>query len=245
MRIQRRRPSELANLRAGIAVVIDVLRMTSTASVLMRRASRESIAVAATLDDLDRLPRPRSEHLIVSELAGAPALGAWVDNSPAQVAAMDLGDRTPVLVTTNGTRALGAAAASAEQVLLASLLDVHAVAKHLSASPEAEVVIVPAGHFESGEPRIEDDLCADALASLLLGREPDLDAAAALIRAEPRVRRRVEAEPGYAADLEVALARDPGAAVLCFQPLDAGTGTIVRVAEVEPARRDRDRSQRT
>jgi 2-phosphosulfolactate phosphatase len=210
---------------------MDVFRMTSTAAMLMRDPSCQGVAVAATLDDLQRLPRPASGYVVVSELVSASWPGAWVDNSPAQVARTAFGERTPVLVTTNGTRALLAAAACAEQVLLASFVDLHAVARHLVEGPEPRtdsVVLLPAGHFASGESRIEDDLCADALESLLAGTEPDLAASADLIRAHPRTRRRVEAEPGFAADVDLALQGDPGAAVLKFQPRGGGVGHVVR-----------------
>jgi phosphosulfolactate phosphohydrolase-like enzyme len=141
---------------------------------------------------------------------------------------MELGARTPILVTTNGTRTLLAAAACTNHVLLASFRDLHAVARHIAARGMSDVMLVPAGHFTSGEARIEDDLCADALRSLLSGREPDLAASAAVIRADRRVRRRIESEPGFAADLDLALESDPHPAVLEFQPLDAGVGHIVR-----------------
>lgn len=232
MRIERRRPVEPPSRRADVAVVMDVLRMTSTAAVLMRRSSCAGVAVAATLDDLPRLGRPLSECVLVSELGGASRLGLRVDNSPAQVARMDFGARTPVLVTTNGTRTLLAAAACAAKVLLASFVDLRAVAAHLVALARsrraASVVLLPAGKFERGEARVEDDLCADALEALLLGRAPDLDASFSLVRADTRVRRRVESEPGFSLDLDLALEGDPSAAVLQFEPIDRGVGHIVR-----------------
>lgn len=188
------------------------------------------VAVAATLDDLGRLPQPVSDCVVVSELVSASWPGAWVDNSPARVSRMAFGERTPVLVTTNGTRTLVTAAACADHILLASFLDLHAVARHLAAQApsEASVVLLPAGDVARGEGCVEDDLCADALELLLAGREPDLAESAAIIRAHPRLRRRVEAEPGFAADLDLALHGGPCAAVLKFQPLDAGVGHIVR-----------------
>lgn len=219
---------ESCSQRADTAVVMDVLRMTSTAAVLMRRPSCAGVAVAATLEDLARLPRPVSGCVVVSELGHAPWPGEWVDNSPAQVSRLAFGERTPVLVTTNGTRTLLTAAACADQVFLASFLDLHAVARHLAALAPPSVVLMPAGHFASGGARLEDDLCADALALLLAGEEPDLAASAARIRADPRVRWRVEAEPGFSADLDLALQGDPGAAVLKFEPIDAGAGHIAR-----------------
>lgn len=243
MKIQRRRPGELSSPRvsagadvgraeesalADAAVVIDVLRMTSTAAVLMRRPACAEIAVAATLDDLPQLARPVSDLVIVSEVRGASGLGAWIDNSPAQAEGFAFGARTPVLVTTNGTRALLAAAAGAAQVFTASFVDLHAIARHVAAAAPRDVLIVPAGHFAGGEARVEDDLCADALAAMLAGEEPDLAAAADAIRADPRVRRRVEEEPGFAADLDLALRGDPRAAALVFQPVGPGVGRIVR-----------------
>jgi phosphosulfolactate phosphohydrolase-like enzyme len=228
IRVQRRRPRELSSQPASTAVVMDVLRMTSTAAVLMRRPSCVSVTVAATLQDVERLSQPLSRCVVVSELVDGSHPGTWVDNSPAQVSRMEFDEQTPVLVTTNGTRTLFAAAACADRVLLASFLDLHAVARHLGESSARSVVVVPAGNFASGDACIEDDLCADALESILAGREPDLSACEAAIRAHPRIRRRLEAEHGLAADLDLALQSDAGAAVLEFHPHDARVGHIAR-----------------
>ncbi len=231
MQIQRCRPGALCSQRADVAIVMDVLRMTSTAAALMHRSSCPSVGLAATLGDLARLPRP---FLIVSELLEASRRGARIDNSPAQVSRVELGERTPVLVTTNGTKTVLAAAQCAPRVLLASFIDLHAVARHIAAT--ASVLLVPAGSIASGRACIEDDLCADALESLLTGTEPDLEASAAIIRADPRVRARVEAEPGFSADLDVALRVEPRATVLEFQALDGGVGKIIRAPSAHPGR---------
>ncbi len=228
IRVQRRRPRDLSSNLADIAVVMDVLRMTSTAAVLMRRPSCASVTVAATLEDLDQLPHPLSDVVVVSELAGSSHRWTSVDNSPVQVSRMSFGERMPVLVTTNGTRTLFAAATCADCVLLASLTNLHAVARYIAGSTARSVVLVPAGDFVSGEGRIEDDLCADALESLLVGREPDLAAFEVIIRADPRIIHRLQNEPGLSADLDLALEGDPRAAVLEFHPHDARVGHIVR-----------------
>ena len=68
LRVERGRPGR-GPRAADVAVVMDVLRMTTTAAVLMRRCSR--VAVAATLDDLPQLEQPLSDLLLVSELADA------------------------------------------------------------------------------------------------------------------------------------------------------------------------------
>jgi phosphosulfolactate phosphohydrolase-like enzyme len=102
------------------------------------------------------------------------------------------------------------------------------VSQYLTSRVTAAVALMPAGNFASGDVRVEDELCADALTQCLAGKDPDVAASAALIRADPRVRRRVEAEPGFAADLELSLESDPGAIVLKFNTTGVGVGRIVR-----------------
>src|SRR5205823_5710625 len=102
------------------------------------------------------------------------APGDRIDNSPVQAEQLVLAGRTPVLITTNGTRALDAAACAAGQVLVASFLNVSAVASYLDRRGARRVTLLPAGDFEKGESRPEDELCADALEMLLAGGRPEL-----------------------------------------------------------------------
>lgn len=228
MQLHRLRPAEPCQQRVGTAVVMDVLRMTSTAAVLMRSPSCAKVAVAGTPADLERLSLRPGDCVIVSELGAGAWPGTWVDNSPALVARMSFEHRTPVLVTTNGTRTLLSAAAFASEVLLASFVDLGSVARYLAERANPSVALMPAGHFASGEPRLEDELCADALEAHLRGKDPDVASMAARIRADARVRRRIEAEPGFSADLDRALQADADAPVLKFTSTDAGLGHIVR-----------------
>lgn len=220
------RPADLSHLRVDLAVVIDVLRMTSTASVLMR--SFASLSVVATLQDLERLPRPLTDYAVISELRGAQRAGSWVDNSPAQVLRMDWAQRVPVLVTTNGTRTLFAATGCAERVLLACFRDIQSVAQYIASTESKSVVLVPAGDFATGQPRIEDDLCAEALQLLLAGRAPDLAALTDIMRRDPNIGRRLATESGFEADFTLALQSDAEASLLEFVPLTSGVGRIVR-----------------
>lgn len=229
MEILRRRPADLPVPHVDIAVVVDVLRMTSTAAALMRRPSCAAVGVAATLDDLDRLPDAPGDLVIVSELADAERLGTRIDNSPAQASCMELVGRRPVLVTTNGTRALLSAAGCAERVLLGSFNDVRELAQYVAAAGASRVLLLPAGHIPSGQDCIEDDLCADAFEALVLGRDFVLSEAAAVIRADARIARRCEAEAGFESDLDLALQCDSDAVVLEFFALDNAVGNIVPV----------------
>lgn len=209
MRVDRIQPARLTDEDLEVAVVIDVLRATSTALAIFARGARR-IEVVATPGELGALSEPADggRYLVFSELHESRSLGLeCIDNSPALADRIDLAGRLPVLVTTNGTRALVAAAARAQAVLIASFGNLAVLARHLRASAD-RVTLLPAGDFAGGEPRTEDELCADALAALLAGEAPDLPAITAAIRQDARVQRRLARHPELADDIDAALAVD-------------------------------------
>lgn len=203
VRIERRHPAGLSDEAVGLSVVIDVLRATTTALVLLDRV--DEVAVVAAPESLGALPaRP---WLLVSELQRAKALGSCIDNSPAHAARADLSGRTPCLVTTNGTRALCAAAARGP-VLVAGFVNLSATVARVRARAPEQLLLLPAGDFDTAEPHLEDERCADALAAALSGGRFEAATALDEIRREPRVLRRLQRESALAEDLEVALSID-------------------------------------
>lgn len=209
MRVDRRRPGVLGDEPIDVAVVIDVLRATTTAVVVLARGA-PAVRVVATPDALAQLPAapPDRPYLLFTELDASRSHGFdCVDNSPATAAEIPLALRTPVLVTTNGTRAIAAAMARSREVLVAAFVNLTAVARHLAQAGDA-VTLLPAGDFAGQEPRTEDERCADALESMLGGRAPDLSRLLEECRADARVQRRLARHPDLARDFEVAFAVD-------------------------------------
>ena len=207
------------SLRADAAVVIDVLRATSTAAVLLGRGVAR--LWIATVDEARELS-PQS-HLLVSE-----RVAGGIDNSPSLAASLALDARLPVLVTTNGTRALAAAERHAPLVLAASFLNLGATVEHLAAAAPGRVLLVPAGDFDTGERHLEDELCADALAAALAGRPLELAPLFARVRREPRVQRRLEEEPILAGDLDLSLTGDRYPVAMRFFRDAEGRGWLAR-----------------
>jgi phosphosulfolactate phosphohydrolase-like enzyme len=205
--------------------VIDVLRATSTAAVLLGRGA-PALDVAAQLDDLVVAAGAR----IVSELPEAAARGERIDNSPAAAGALVLDGRPLALVTTNGTRALLAASAAAPRVLAACFLNLGATVRALEAIGPARVVLVPAGDFASGAPHGEDERCADALSALLAGTPGDPASLAASCRDDERVKRRLAREPGLASDLALCLEIDRYPVAIEFLRGAGQTGRLVACA---------------
>jgi phosphosulfolactate phosphohydrolase-like enzyme len=200
--------------RLDVAVVIDVFRFTTTTAVLFSRGLAEALVID-TPRELALLPP--HDYLIFSELSEVAARTDRVDNSPLVAANVDLRDRRIVLVTTNGTRALHVATSlpslGGGSALLGSFLNARACAEQIRASGARRVALMPAGDFETGAPRIEDECCADALTALLAGDEPSFTALFERIRSDDRVRRRLERNPAFAEDLAIALQTDLTSAV--------------------------------
>jgi 2-phosphosulfolactate phosphatase len=155
----------------GVAVVIDVLRATTT-TVHALAAGCRTIRPCRTVEEARRLgaelPPP---VLLAGERDGLPLPGFDLGNSPEQFTAERCRGATLVMSTTNGTRALLHAVA-AEQVLVAGFVNLTAVCERLrfAACP---VHVLCAG--ASGTVALEDALLAGAIVDRLSdeGRTPN------------------------------------------------------------------------
>jgi 2-phosphosulfolactate phosphatase len=132
---------------AGTAVVIDVLRATSTITLAMA-SGYERVLVAGSIDEARELRGPG--RILAGEAGCARAPGFDLGNSPEET----LEPRAPelVLATTNGAPAVVASAAVADEVLAASLLNLDAVLARLARVED--VLLVCAG--TDGRVSIED-----------------------------------------------------------------------------------------
>jgi 2-phosphosulfolactate phosphatase len=178
-----------------VAVVVDVLRATSTIVQALAVGYRRVVCCrsVATARDL-RAPG----RVLAGESSCVRVPGFELGNSPADVAtAGPLGEEL-VLATTNGSPAVVAAARAAEQVLVASLLNLRAVVAALPS--DADVAIVCSG--TDGRPALEDVYVAGRLVAALGGVPSDA----------ARVAERVAS--GYGTPLEP-LAASEDAASLC------------------------------
>ena len=152
-------PTHDGGLGADVAVVIDVLRATSVmvtaldrgaAQIMTCRTVGEARELATRLD-----PRP----LLCGERGCKPIDGFDLGNSPAEYTSQRVRDRTLVLTTTNGTRAIDTVR-EVPRVLVASFLNLSAVIDALD--PSQQVHLVCAG--TEGQVTLEDVLLAGAIA---------------------------------------------------------------------------------
>ena len=172
-------PDEPAAAPTGI--VIDVIRATSTICQALA-GGYESVLCAAEVEDARALAAP--EVTLGGERLGVRIEGFDLGNSPREY----LTARTPILAmsTTNGTRAIVAAAERCERVLIASLLNLGAVTAAAIAHGD-DVAIVCAG--VKGSFALDDSYVAGRIASLLGGERSDAAEAAVRLAASYRDRR--------------------------------------------------------
>jgi 2-phosphosulfolactate phosphatase len=165
-------PWPTERVRGTHAVVVDVLRATSTIATALASGSDGVIPVESPEEALlvrDRLGRDRV--LLCGERASVTIPGFDLDNSPASFTAAAVAGKTLVMTTTNGTRALRAVGA-AVSVRTAAPLNRAAVARALAAQT-GDMTIVCAG--DDGRFALDDALGAGALVDALLRLIDDLE----------------------------------------------------------------------
>jgi 2-phosphosulfolactate phosphatase len=146
-----------------VGIVVDVLRAGSTMVQALDSGYRRVLCCAEV-----------EEALALREEIGAAALAG--ERRAAQIPGFDLGNSprevlepladTLILTTTNGTRAVVAAADRCETVVVGSLLNLDAVAA-VANRREEDVVVICAG--VDGERASDDSYCAGRLVELLTG----------------------------------------------------------------------------
>jgi 2-phosphosulfolactate phosphatase len=167
------------DVSAPLGIVIDVLRATSTICQALA-SGYERVVCVGEIEDARALAGP--DVALAGERGNVRIDGFDFGNSPREFSPtgsdpLTVGTKsTLVLTTTNGTRLLLAAAGRCERVIVASLLNLGAVAA--AAREAGEVAILCAG-VERGF-AIDDAYVAGRIAAEL-GGEPD-DAAIAAVR---------------------------------------------------------------
>jgi 2-phosphosulfolactate phosphatase len=151
-------------LAGGIAVVIDVLRATTTI-VHALAAGCAGVRPCAEIEEAQNLAGTMraGRVLLAGERGGQPPPGFDLGNSPCQFVPRTCRGCTVVLTTTNGTRAL-LRAAEAERTLVAAFVNYSAVCEQLRHDGRP-VHVLCAG--TDSEVALEDTLLAGALVDFL------------------------------------------------------------------------------
>jgi 2-phosphosulfolactate phosphatase len=194
-------PSEAATAELGI--VVDVVRATSTIAQALAAGYRR-VLCCAEVEQARALRASLDGAVVAGERDAVRIEGFDVGASPREF--LEPMAETLVLSTTNGTRAILAAAERCEEVVLGSLLNLDAVAAAArSGRGGGDVAILCAGF--KGAFAFDDAYCAGRIVEALGGERTDAALAAGLLaRAYPRaldgLNARSYGPPGLEADIE-------------------------------------------
>jgi 2-phosphosulfolactate phosphatase len=150
-----------------VAIVIDVLRMTTTATTLFSRNLAELAVVADSAAALAL--EQESGALLLGERHGLPLPGFDGGNSPLDHLESDLSGRHAILCTTNGSKAVEAMAEAAH-VLLGAIVNDRAVAKRALQLTNGRISVICAG--TDGQVSLDDVLGAGCILQELSRLEP-------------------------------------------------------------------------
>jgi len=158
-------PSEIdaVRLEGRPAVVIDVVRATTTILVALEAGARE-VVPAASAEEARRIADGEEGTLLCGERGGRRIPGFDLGNSPREYTAERVGGRRLAFRTSNGTGAIRAAA-DAGWVGLASLRNLDAMARRLRGEEGAPVLLCAGRGGRMGR---DDVLCAGLLVERLL-----------------------------------------------------------------------------
>ena len=173
-------PSGEIDLESKTAVVIDVLRCTTSVCAALMAGARGVIPVTGPGEAGDMWARIGSDmSVLAGEKNGIRIENFQLGNSPSEFTPDSVAGKFVVMTTTNGTTAF-VKTCKADLVLSCSLVNVSRVARRV-AGENRDMVIVCAGR--EGQYSIEDTICGGRLIDLLIcehQREVTLNDAASL-----------------------------------------------------------------
>ncbi|HHY45471.1 MAG TPA: 2-phosphosulfolactate phosphatase [Firmicutes bacterium] len=156
-------------LAGGAAVVIDVLRATSSISTAISSGCR-GVIPAESKDEALALKKSHPEALLGGEIASKKIEGFDLGNSPADYSPEAVSGKEVIMSTSNGTKAvLAAQRGGAEPILIASFLNLSAVARrvwHEMSGRRKNLTVICSG--SRGKPSLEDFACAGAITKAVI-----------------------------------------------------------------------------
>ena len=173
MNVQILQLIEGAKQARGLTVIIDVFRAFSVEGYAFSRGAKTILPVG-TIEEAFELKKKYPNGILVGEREGIKCEGFDCGNSPSQLEHFDVENRTIIHTTSAGTQGV-ANAVHADEMLVAALTNARATAEYIRMRNPETVSIVCMG-LSGREETEEDTLCAEYIAALLRGENPDISA---------------------------------------------------------------------
>lgn len=144
-------------------IVIDMLRATSVITTALMNGCKAVIPVLTVERALEIAASGRTEYILGGERRALKIDGFDFSNSPLEYTKDKIKDKTLIISTTNGTRAINGCK-EAKDIIIACMLNGKAAAEH-SIKLHNDIVIVNAGTY--GEFSMDDFICCGYIISCL------------------------------------------------------------------------------
>uniref|UniRef100_UPI004056A954 2-phosphosulfolactate phosphatase n=1 Tax=Candidatus Electronema sp. TaxID=2698783 RepID=UPI004056A954 len=166
----------------GIAIIIDVFRAFSTACYCLNAGARRLVPVSS-IEEALALKERLAGSVLIGERGGRKLDGFDFGNSPTELLHVDLHGKDIIQTTHSGTQGV-VNAVQADEVLTGAFVNAIATVRHILSRKPKVVTLVRMG-WQAETPTDEDDLCAEYLESLLLGRDFAEDSILPRLKASP------------------------------------------------------------
>lgn len=147
-------------------IVIDMLRATSVITTALSNRCTEVIPVLTIEEALDIARKDKERYVLGGERKGLKIDGFDFSNSPLEYKEEFIKDKSLVMTTSNGTRAIKGSE-GAKNILLGAMINAKAVSRKIM-ELNNDVVIVNAGTY--GQFSIDDFLCSGYIIDCLKGK---------------------------------------------------------------------------
>src|SRR3712207_636680 len=148
-------------LEGKTVIVIDVLRATSVIVTAIKNGCKEVIPVLSTEEAFDLCKKDRALYILGGERNALKIEGFNCSNSPLDYTEEVIKNKTFIITTSNGTRAIKGSK-RARNILIGAMINAEAVAKKVCAINN-DLVIVNSG--TNGEFSMDDFICGGYIIS--------------------------------------------------------------------------------
>ena len=152
----------------GLTVIIDVFRAFSLECYLYDMGVKE-IRPVSTIEEAFALHGRIEDSILIGERGGEKCVGFDYGNSPSGISKEHVAGKTIIHTTSAGTQGV-ANAVNASEIITGSLVNAKAVARYIIARKPEVVSLVCMGNA-GVRPAAEDELCAEYIKSILVGKE--------------------------------------------------------------------------
>jgi len=176
----RRSTLDTCSTATGVVIVIDVLRAFTTSAFLFD-SGVEEILLVSSIEDAFELHKKIPNSVIAGEVNGIQVPGFDMGNSPSTIEASGKPAERVILRTTAGTQGV-ILAEKADTILTASLTNVSATVQYIQTRTPSNLTLIQTGLFPEEGWGDEDAACADAIESMLMGKDVHWDSVVEKVR---------------------------------------------------------------